>query len=194
MHLVAESDLAPAKKAYPASIVDDRAALVLNDAGFSAKEDQPLKGYERRYVNDSFANPWNSCSRNGSSEDRLVCRQARQCQQGAGRDGSKKTRDLLSCMVSFCRPIGHAMPLMADHRHARINPINSGWDSAEPRHGAYTYLDTRRAGSSRPPEGCRRKSDKTLHGVVSYFPLAMPTDVRFGMRAAVMPHALAAVT
>jgi catechol 2,3-dioxygenase-like lactoylglutathione lyase family enzyme len=58
VHLGVESDLSPAKKAHPAFIVDDLAALVrvLNDAGFSAKEDQPLEGYERRYVNDPFGN------------------------------------------------------------------------------------------------------------------------------------------
>jgi catechol 2,3-dioxygenase-like lactoylglutathione lyase family enzyme len=58
VHLGVEKDFVPARKAHPAFIVDDLAALVvsLEQAGYPVIEDQPLDGYLRRYVNDPFGN------------------------------------------------------------------------------------------------------------------------------------------
>ncbi|MEX6504871.1 VOC family protein [Jiella sp. M17.18] len=58
LHLGVEADFRPARKAHPALIVDDLAALVarLQEAGCRVAEDQPLQGYERRYVDDPFGN------------------------------------------------------------------------------------------------------------------------------------------
>ena len=58
VHLGVEEPFAPAKKAHPAFIVRDLAALSqrLEGAGYELKEDQPLEGFERRYVSDPFGN------------------------------------------------------------------------------------------------------------------------------------------
>jgi len=58
VHLGVEADFQPARKAHPGFLVDDLAGLVqvLDEAGFVAKNDQPLEGYERRYVDDPFGN------------------------------------------------------------------------------------------------------------------------------------------
>jgi catechol 2,3-dioxygenase-like lactoylglutathione lyase family enzyme len=58
VHLGVEENFAPAKKAHPAFIVRDLAALSqrLEEAGYELKEDQPLEGFERRYVSDPFGN------------------------------------------------------------------------------------------------------------------------------------------
>jgi len=58
IHLGVERDFVPARKAHPAFLVDNLAALVasLEQAGFPVVEDQPLDGFERRYVTDPFGN------------------------------------------------------------------------------------------------------------------------------------------
>lgn len=58
IHRGVEYDFSPARKAHPAFVVDDLAFLVrtLSNAGFLVKEDKPLEGYERRYVDDPFGN------------------------------------------------------------------------------------------------------------------------------------------
>jgi catechol 2,3-dioxygenase-like lactoylglutathione lyase family enzyme len=58
VHLGVEDDFRPARKAHPAFIVDDLAALAdrLRDAGCRVVADQPLAGYERLYVDDPFGN------------------------------------------------------------------------------------------------------------------------------------------
>lgn len=58
IHLGIEQDFRPAKKAHPAFIVADLPALLrrLAENGYPVVEDQPLEGYDRRYVNDPFGN------------------------------------------------------------------------------------------------------------------------------------------
>ena len=58
VHLGVEEPFAPAKKAHPAFIVRDLAALSqrLEAAKYELKEDQLLEGVERRYVSDPFGN------------------------------------------------------------------------------------------------------------------------------------------
>jgi catechol 2,3-dioxygenase-like lactoylglutathione lyase family enzyme len=58
VHLGVENDFVPARKAHPAFIVENLAALIvrLEQAGHPVVEDQPLGGYDRRYVNDPFGN------------------------------------------------------------------------------------------------------------------------------------------
>lgn len=58
LHLGVEQDFRAARKAHPALIVRDLAALVrrLEEAGYSVAEDEKLAGYDRRYVNDPFGN------------------------------------------------------------------------------------------------------------------------------------------
>ncbi len=58
LHLGVEQDFRPARKAHPALIVSDLPALVkrLADGGYRAVADEPLSGYERRFVNDPFGN------------------------------------------------------------------------------------------------------------------------------------------
>jgi catechol 2,3-dioxygenase-like lactoylglutathione lyase family enzyme len=58
LHLGVERDFRPARKAHPALLVDDLAALVarLRDTGIAALADEPLAGYERVYVSDPFGN------------------------------------------------------------------------------------------------------------------------------------------
>jgi catechol 2,3-dioxygenase-like lactoylglutathione lyase family enzyme len=58
IHLGVEQDFRPAKKAHPALIVSDLPALIerLSDNGYQVAEDQPLEGYNRRYVDDPFGN------------------------------------------------------------------------------------------------------------------------------------------
>ena len=53
-----EDGFRPARKAHPALLVDDLAALVrrLGEAGVDVVEDEPLPGYERVYVADPFGN------------------------------------------------------------------------------------------------------------------------------------------
>jgi catechol 2,3-dioxygenase-like lactoylglutathione lyase family enzyme len=58
VHLGVEKDFVPARKAHPAFIVDDLAALIghLKQAGYKLSEDAPLEGYDRAFVDDPFGN------------------------------------------------------------------------------------------------------------------------------------------
>lgn len=58
VHLGVEADFRPSRKAHPAFLVEDLAALalILGSAGHEPKPDEPLEGYERIYVNDPFGN------------------------------------------------------------------------------------------------------------------------------------------
>jgi len=58
IHLGVEQDFRPARKAHPALRVDDLAALVdkLRAAGVEPRDDEPLEGYDRVYVDDPFGN------------------------------------------------------------------------------------------------------------------------------------------
>jgi catechol 2,3-dioxygenase-like lactoylglutathione lyase family enzyme len=58
VHLGVESEFKPARKAHPAFIVSDLGALVtrLQTRGYRVVEDEPLDGYNRRYVDDPFGN------------------------------------------------------------------------------------------------------------------------------------------
>ena len=58
IHLGAEVDFSPAKKAHPALLVDDLESLRtrLENAGVDVVVDQPLPGYERFYATDPFGN------------------------------------------------------------------------------------------------------------------------------------------
>lgn len=58
VHLGIESDFRPAKKAHPALLVDDLAALTrrCEELGCLLPVDEPLAGYERAYVADPFGN------------------------------------------------------------------------------------------------------------------------------------------
>ena len=58
MHLGVEADFRPARKAHPAFIVEDLAALeaALRAAGVAVKGDEPLAGYYRIFVDDPFGN------------------------------------------------------------------------------------------------------------------------------------------
>ncbi|MGO4567786.1 VOC family protein [Rhizobium sp. 2YAF20] len=58
IHLGVEDDFSPARKAHPGLIVSDLRSLVamLDGAGFPTSPDQPLEGYDRRYVSDPFGN------------------------------------------------------------------------------------------------------------------------------------------
>ncbi len=58
IHLGVEEDFRPARKAHPAFIVMDLANLTaaLRAKGYRVVDDQPLEGFERRYVDDPFGN------------------------------------------------------------------------------------------------------------------------------------------
>ena len=58
VHLGVEADFRPARKAHPAFLVEDLAAVtrVLRSAGYEPKLDEPLEGYDRIYVDDPFGN------------------------------------------------------------------------------------------------------------------------------------------
>lgn len=58
LHLGVDPDFRPARKAHPAFIVDglDELVGVLSKAGCRVVEDEPLTGYDRRYVSDPFGN------------------------------------------------------------------------------------------------------------------------------------------
>jgi catechol 2,3-dioxygenase-like lactoylglutathione lyase family enzyme len=58
VHLGVEKNFAPARKAHPAFLVDDLAALeaALKSAGHPIAYDEPLDGYDRFFVNDPFGN------------------------------------------------------------------------------------------------------------------------------------------
>lgn len=58
IHLGVEADFRPNRKAHPALLADDLAALRarLAGAGCSVREAEPLEGYERFYTDDPFGN------------------------------------------------------------------------------------------------------------------------------------------
>jgi catechol 2,3-dioxygenase-like lactoylglutathione lyase family enzyme len=58
IHLGVEKDFRPARKAHPAFLVQDLVSLVasLERAGVAARQDEPLPGYARVYVDDPFGN------------------------------------------------------------------------------------------------------------------------------------------
>ena len=58
IHLGVEEPFRPARKAHPALLVDDVAALRsrLTDHGVPVVDDQPLPGYRRFYAEDPFGN------------------------------------------------------------------------------------------------------------------------------------------
>ena len=58
VHLGVEADFRPARKAHPAFVVTELAALVatLKSYGYAVVEDQPLEGYDRIYAYDPFGN------------------------------------------------------------------------------------------------------------------------------------------
>jgi catechol 2,3-dioxygenase-like lactoylglutathione lyase family enzyme len=58
IHLGVESEFRPARKAHPALLVMDLKVLVgrLKSAGHDVREDDPLEGYDRVYVDDPFGN------------------------------------------------------------------------------------------------------------------------------------------
>jgi catechol 2,3-dioxygenase-like lactoylglutathione lyase family enzyme len=58
IHLGIEQDFRPARKAHPALIVNGLSSLIrcLEKAGYQIWEDEPLAGYNRRYVADPFGN------------------------------------------------------------------------------------------------------------------------------------------
>jgi catechol 2,3-dioxygenase-like lactoylglutathione lyase family enzyme len=58
IHLGVEADFRPARKAHPALLVGDLAALVgrLRAAGCETRDDEPLEGFVRTFVHDPFGN------------------------------------------------------------------------------------------------------------------------------------------
>ena len=58
IHLGVEADFRPARKAHPALEVEDLPQLIraLKEHGRAVKEDEPLEGFYRVYVDDPFGN------------------------------------------------------------------------------------------------------------------------------------------
>lgn len=58
LHLGVEADFRPARKAHPALLVDDLAALleVCRQHGVNIQTDVPLAGYQRAHIFDPFGN------------------------------------------------------------------------------------------------------------------------------------------
>ena len=58
VHLGVEDPFQPAAKAHPAFLVDDVRGLVarLTAHGCTVRDDEPLEGYDRVYVDDPFGN------------------------------------------------------------------------------------------------------------------------------------------
>ncbi len=58
IHLGVEEDFRPARKAHPAFLVEDLAALTkaIQAASYTTRVDEPLDGYDRIYVDDPFGN------------------------------------------------------------------------------------------------------------------------------------------
>ena len=58
IHLGVTADFRPARKAHPALLVDGLADLVgvLRSNGVTVRDDEPLGGYDRVYVDDPFGN------------------------------------------------------------------------------------------------------------------------------------------
>jgi catechol 2,3-dioxygenase-like lactoylglutathione lyase family enzyme len=58
VHLAVERDFRAARKAHPALQVQDLPLLIekLQGLGYAVKEDEPLTGFQRVYVDDPFGN------------------------------------------------------------------------------------------------------------------------------------------
>jgi len=58
IHLGVEAEFRPARKAHPALIVEDLATLIdtLRAQRYAVRDDEPLEGYHRVYVDDPFGN------------------------------------------------------------------------------------------------------------------------------------------
>ena len=58
IHLGVEKDFRPARKAHPALWVSDLPQLIrkLEELGYAPREDEPLEGFHRVYVDDPFGN------------------------------------------------------------------------------------------------------------------------------------------
>ncbi|HEV8582464.1 MAG TPA: VOC family protein [Thermoanaerobaculia bacterium] len=58
LHLGVEDDFHPARKAHPALLVEDLAAMVerCRQAGVPVAADEPLPGFDRVYIADPFGN------------------------------------------------------------------------------------------------------------------------------------------
>jgi catechol 2,3-dioxygenase-like lactoylglutathione lyase family enzyme len=58
VHLGVDQEFRPSRKAHPGFVVKDLKSLVakLEDAGFATREDAPLEGWLRVYVDDPFGN------------------------------------------------------------------------------------------------------------------------------------------
>jgi catechol 2,3-dioxygenase-like lactoylglutathione lyase family enzyme len=58
VHFGVEKNFIPARKAHPAFIVDYLTGIVTKamQAGLRVTEDEPIEGYDRRYVDDPFSN------------------------------------------------------------------------------------------------------------------------------------------
>jgi catechol 2,3-dioxygenase-like lactoylglutathione lyase family enzyme len=58
LHLGVDDDFRPARKAHPALLIEDLAALKtrIEAAGYRVQTDEPLEGYDRFYVEDPFGN------------------------------------------------------------------------------------------------------------------------------------------
>ena len=58
IHVGVEADFRPARKAHVALLVTDLSALTekLASLGYVLKDDEPLEGYRRVYVDDPFGN------------------------------------------------------------------------------------------------------------------------------------------
>jgi catechol 2,3-dioxygenase-like lactoylglutathione lyase family enzyme len=58
IHLGVEAEFRAARKAHPALLVEDLRALVANlkRLGYAVRDDEPLEGYHRIYVDDPFGN------------------------------------------------------------------------------------------------------------------------------------------
>ena len=69
VHLGVEKTFQPAKKAHPAFIVENLPALKakLAAAGAAIRDDEPLEGYDRCYVDDPFGNRLELMEVNSSS-------------------------------------------------------------------------------------------------------------------------------
>ena len=69
VHLGVEKTFQPAKKAHPAFIVENLPALKakLAAAGATIRDDEPLEGYDRAYVDDPFGNRLELMEVNSSS-------------------------------------------------------------------------------------------------------------------------------
>ena len=69
VHLGVEKTFQPAKKAHPAFIVENLPALKakLAAAGAAIRDDEPLEGYDRIYVDDPFGNRLELMEVNSSS-------------------------------------------------------------------------------------------------------------------------------